>query len=190
MKQFTRVEPTTVQEVGVMFRREVVIKRFQTDDGLQHEFTTFFRDEDAAVSVVALTTDGQVVMVRQFRPGPEKWLYDFPGGDIQAGELFEQAARRELAEETGYAPGELHYLGDCTESAYMNGRSAVFLATNCVYEASRYKLDQTERDQGAEVCVISLDELFRLAGCGELCFAGPLALALKYLMNIKGESHE
>lgn len=190
MKQFTRVEPSSVQEVGEVFRREAVVKRFQTEDGLRHEFTTFFSDDDVAVSVIALTTDNRVVMVYQFRPGPEKWLYDFPGGDAQAGEDIKQAAQRELVEETGYVPGELCYLGDCTESAYMNGRSAVFLATNCSYEASRRQLDHTELAQGAEVRVMSIDELLDTAGRGELCFAGPLALALKYLMKVKGGSHE
>jgi Fe2+ or Zn2+ uptake regulation protein len=44
MKTFTRIEPTTVYEVGDRFKQQVVVKRFRTEDGLEHEFTTFFRE--------------------------------------------------------------------------------------------------------------------------------------------------
>ena len=54
------------------------------------------------VSVIALTTERQVVLVRQYRPAVERYTLELPSGHVEADETPEQSAHRELAEETGY----------------------------------------------------------------------------------------
>ncbi len=56
-----------------------------------------------AVHVVALTVDGQVLLVRQFRAGSGRDSLELPGGLVDAGEDPCAAGARELLEETGYA---------------------------------------------------------------------------------------
>ncbi len=63
------------------------------------------------VSVIVLTADGQVVMVRQMRAGIGAPTLELPGGLIEPGESPEAAARREVLEETGFGGGELVSLG-------------------------------------------------------------------------------
>ncbi|TJW46991.1 MAG: NUDIX domain-containing protein, partial [Mesorhizobium sp.] len=52
-----------------------------------------------AVSV-AIIRGETVLLVKRARP-PSQGFYAFPGGKVEAGETLEQAARRELLEETG-----------------------------------------------------------------------------------------
>lgn len=56
------------------------------------------------VSVLAVTEDGRVPLVRQYRPALEKFTLELPGGLRDGDEAPELAALRELGEETGLHP--------------------------------------------------------------------------------------
>jgi len=63
------------------------------------------------VCVLAARKDGSLLLVRQFRPPVGEETLELPSGHIEVGELPEVAARRELAEETGYAAEKFELLG-------------------------------------------------------------------------------
>ncbi|MGA2691033.1 MAG: NUDIX hydrolase [Opitutaceae bacterium] len=63
------------------------------------------------VNVVALTPDGRIVMVRQFRFGTNEFSLEIPGGVIEKGEDPLAAGIRELREETGFGGGKARVLG-------------------------------------------------------------------------------
>jgi len=54
-----------------------------------------------AVAIVPLTDDGQVRLVRQYRSGISDFSLEIPAGTLEPGEPTDEAAPRELAEETG-----------------------------------------------------------------------------------------
>ncbi len=64
------------------------------------------------VVMVALTPLGNVILEKQFRPPMGRDVIELPAGLVEAGEKMEDAARRELIEETGWAAGKLEFLAE------------------------------------------------------------------------------
>ncbi len=65
------------------------------------------------VVVVAVTDDGKLLLVEQPRTAVHNRVIELPAGmvgDVDAHESLQDAARRELIEETGFAPGEMRLL--------------------------------------------------------------------------------
>jgi 8-oxo-dGTP pyrophosphatase MutT (NUDIX family) len=111
---------------------------------------------DAIVGIVPLTDDGAVILIRQFRPPVNRYVIELPAGLCDPGETLEEAARRELTEETGYSAGTLTPL---TEGPLSSGLSSeilsVFSATGIAYVGVG-KRDETEE---IEVMKVPLDGL-------------------------------
>jgi ADP-ribose pyrophosphatase len=63
------------------------------------------------LAVVALTPDGRIPIVRQYRPAIEAFTWELPAGLIESGEDAAEAAKRELLEETGCITRTIHPLG-------------------------------------------------------------------------------
>jgi ADP-ribose pyrophosphatase len=63
------------------------------------------------VSVIATTASGLMIFVRQFRPVVDRYTIELPSGHVENGETPEQAAKRELLEETGYVADRVELLG-------------------------------------------------------------------------------
>lgn len=63
------------------------------------------------VSIVAVTIDGEIVLVRQYRPAVERYTLELPSGHLERNESPEEAARRELREETGFQAEHVELLG-------------------------------------------------------------------------------
>lgn len=82
------------------------------------------------VNTIALTDDDQFVMVRQYRHGLRYTGYELCAGVCEKGETPEQAARRELLEETGFGGGTWQSLMDISgNTSTTNNLTHCFLAT-------------------------------------------------------------
>lgn len=67
------------------------------------EIDWYYIDTPASVMIIPVTTDGRIVFVRQYRHNLKRDTLELPAGTLDKDEKPEQAALRELEEETGYA---------------------------------------------------------------------------------------
>ena len=82
-----------------------------------------------AVIVVAVNTDDEVILVREYLAGLHRYELNLPKGTVDLGETFEEAANRELKEEAGFGARKLDYVRQITLApAYMGFSIHVVLA--------------------------------------------------------------
>ena len=120
-------------------RRDVAVS---PRTGAEHEFIVL--ESRDWVAVVALTVDDRLVLVHQYRHGVREVTIELPGGLVEDGTTFEESARAELRQETGYAGGQWTYLGElAVVPAVFTNRLHVFLARGVVL-AGEPQLDEGE----------------------------------------------
>jgi ADP-ribose pyrophosphatase len=108
----------------------------------EHEFDIL--DSPDWVNVIALTAEGKVVLIRQFRHGTGEITTEIPGGMIDPGENPLEAARRELREETGYQATEWEGIGTVEPNpAFQTNTTYSFLARGA-HLAGEQRPDENE----------------------------------------------
>lgn len=123
----------------------------------------YIKEEPEFAVVGAVTEAGEIVMVRQFRPGPKRFMLDLPGGMVEQGDSAVETARKELLEETGYA-GDLTYVTSCYPMAYSTAKKHILLAKNCVKVAEA----EVEANMIAEPVLVSRQAFAELLQAGEV----------------------
>ena len=152
--------------------RRIVSRTFSLPDGTTAQFEVVELFDSAAV--LALTPDHDVVLVREFRPGPEAVLLELPGGVVERGQTPMDAATAELLEETGYE-GDLVPAGTILKDAYTTNTKHVFAATDCRQVA------EPEEPLFAEPVLMPLPEFRAHLRSGRLTDADAAYRALDHL---------
>jgi len=67
------------------------------------------------VVVVATDVEGRLIAFKEYKYAANDWLLTLPAGQVDGDETVEQAAARELLEETGYGEGEFDYVDTLVE---------------------------------------------------------------------------
>lgn len=163
--------------------REIVFKKFsriiekvtfRLPDNRTDDF--YIKKEGPAVGIFALTENQEVILVKQYRPGPKKILHELPGGFLDLNENPEACASRELLEETGYR-GDIKFITTCIDDAYSTMIRYYFVATDCK------KINEIKRgtEEYIELQLLPIDEFKKILRKGELTDTELGFFALDYL---------
>lgn len=105
------------------------------------------------VNIIAITTSGEYVMIRQYRHGLADVFTELCAGVMEQGETPEQAARRELLEETGYGGGQWQEIMTIAQNpSTCNNWTHCFLATGVT------RVDTQHLDSGEDIEVTLLSK--------------------------------
>ena len=150
----------------LIFNGKVI--RLHLDDVLLPNGSQGFREyctHNGAVCVIPITSDGEVICVRQYRYAIGKSLLEIPAGKLDSLEEDpNDAVRRELREETGAISGKLSFLGIYYGSpALINEKIYMYLAEDLSF--GDCDLDD---DEFLEVVKIPLPKLVEMVLNGEI----------------------
>ena len=107
-----------------------------------------------AVAVLAVTPEGKIIIVKQYRKAIEAVSYEIPAGKLEVGEAGDEmaAAARELEEETQYK-GDLELIYEFyTAIGFCNERIKLYVATNLKPVENPRPLDDDEFLELYELC--------------------------------------
>lgn len=108
------------------------------------------------VSIVPVTADADILLVRQFRPVLGSCVVEFPAGLNNRNESLQDAARRELIEETGYNAEEFIFLAEGPISSGLSTEVlTVFLARN-ITPATELLKQQYPPDESENIEIIKM----------------------------------
>jgi len=127
-----------------------VMTRYADSSGVEREWESVERINcRGIVVIVPITNSGEFILVRQFRPPVNHYVIEFPAGLNDKGDTLEDAARRELLEETGYAAEEMIFLAQGPMSSGSSGEILTcYLAKGLEFKGI------SERDETEDIEVI------------------------------------
>ena len=142
---------------------DVIREDVRLPDGTVTDFD--YLSEPPAVVILPFTTEGEVVVIEEWRHAVDRVSRGIPAGTVEGEEPLEEAARRELAEETGYEAERVEHV---TSVEPANGVADTvhhyFLARNCE-PSEEQNLDV---DESIRVDTTSLERLREEIDNGEI----------------------
>ena len=142
---------------------DVINEQVRLPDGNEAAFD--YVSETESVVILPLTGSGRVVVIEEWRHAVRRRNRGLPAGTLEPGETPQDAAHRELLEETGYEAETTRHL---TTVEPVNGFSDslfhYFVAEGCEQTADQ----QLDVDESIEVTTATIDELVSAAREDEL----------------------
>jgi ADP-ribose pyrophosphatase len=153
------------------------------DGGIKDPYFVLERP-DAAI-IVPVTERDEVVLVRQYRPPLEMMELGPPAGLVEEGERPEEAARRELAEETGHTGGRWDLLGSLASSPSLKDNWAHLFLARGVGETEAPDPDEHEM---VEVVKVPVENLRGLVHSGEIVSSSGVAAIMLALERLREDA--
>jgi ADP-ribose pyrophosphatase len=143
-ESFAHLAETPIESTRVFQGRLLDVRRDRVRLPDASESSREYIKHQGAVVVIPILDDGKLVLEHQFRYPLGRVMLEFPAGKIDPGELAENAAKRELLEETGLVARQWRHLGvlhPCV--GYSDEHIEIFLARELVQQSGQ-NLDHGE----------------------------------------------
>lgn len=146
-----------------------------------HEVHDFYVLESMDwVNVIPLTPDDRIVLIRQYRHGTREITLEIPGGIVEPGDSPEEAARRELREETGFEGVEMIPIGKVHPNpAFLNNHCYTYVARDVVRAGSQAQ----DEKEDIEVLLKPIMEVPGLIREGQITHSLILAAFYRFYME-------
>jgi len=136
-----------------------------------------------AVAVIAVTEEGKIVLVEQYRKPLEKELVEIPAGKLEKGEDPEICAKRELEEETGYGCDSIELVASFyTSPGFADELIHVYVAKGLKKLENAAGLDE---DEFVNLMEVTLEEALELIK-NQRIFDAKTIYAVQYLQLALG----
>jgi len=156
LPRILRTEKTSVSPWLEVIAREV---QWSSESGVE---TYYAIGQPDYVTVLAITPEERLVLVRQYRPAIERFSLELPAGMIDPGEDPLVAASRELFEETGYPVSKIELIG---KGATSSGR--ISNSTYSFFVRTGEQVRGFKEEPGVSVHLASASEMRNLILSGE-----------------------
>lgn len=136
---------------------------------------------NGSVVLLPVLADGRILLVRQYRHAARQFLWELVAGRVDPGESAQNAARRELREETGYTAQRYRKLFDAFPTpGFVSETMAVYLA-----EGLKRGVARPEADERITSRLFTLAEIERWMKRGKLHDSKSIAAILYYARFIR-----
>jgi ADP-ribose pyrophosphatase len=153
---------------------DVALEQHAMPDGRQSNFEIIHHPGGAAV--LPVLPDGQVLLIKQFRPAIGTMIYEIPAGRLEPNESPQECAGRELIEEVGYSASQITPLGGLWSTVgFCDEYIHLFLGQGLI--AAEQSL---EPDEVIELCPMSLDEALQRVKNDEILDSKTQLALLRY----------
>lgn len=132
------------------------------------------------VNVVALTAEGKLLLIRQYRFGSGLVEIEIPGGAVDPGEDALQAGIRELLEETGYGGGQAQLIGWVRPNPAIQDN---ICSTILVEPVAKLGEPSFEEMEDIELFTVPVDEAVAMIAAGEIRHGLVLNALMFYAMH-------
>lgn len=166
----------TMLERKPVGRYQVELGQLETDDGPSPYSIVHMKPFSCCMAFV----EGKLAMARQYRYSVNGWQLELPAGGIEPGESPQDAAVRELREETGLIARDTYSLGMVYCSVGSTDEECHIFAMRCEPQREKHSFDKGEQ---VELVLFSRAEMERMIDEGSLVYP-PLYVAWLKLQRL------
>jgi len=141
----------------------------------------FLKIEENDAVVVLAVIDNHIILVKQYRPASDKYFYELPAGHTEKNESPENAAIREMQEETGYTPKKVSLMFKGYPIPGTNTMIVSFFFAEDLSEGTA----NPEPDEDISVVKVSLEDAIEMIRSGEITDLKTIACLLYYYYIFK-----